>query len=197
MTQQSVRGGAVVIKLARCLLSRRAHGWLPSHGRRVRIASAVDSDGSAADCPSHSTAPQYSLAEDHLHLRGGFGFAAWPASGAKPDKKKSPCTHSPFFSLLLIDLAEEASATAALRMDASAAAAPDVTPEGATRQFQPVCHGCCTGAVPCRRPGGGCRHRIVCRACVHEEQAWQHGNTAHGSVCNAGWTNGSDMDHRR
>ena len=186
-----------MIKLARCLLSRRAHGWLPSHGRRVRIASAVDSDGSAADCPSHSSAPQYSLAEDHLHLRGGFGFAAWPASGAKPDKKKSPCTHSPFFSLLLIDLAEEASATAALRMDASAAAAPDVTPEGATRQFQPVCHGCCTGAVPCRRPGGGCRHRIVCRACVHEEQAWQHGNTAHGSVCNAGWTNGSDMDHRR
>ena len=37
--------------MARCLLSRRAHGWLPSHGRRVRIASAVDSDGSAADCP--------------------------------------------------------------------------------------------------------------------------------------------------
>ena len=123
-----------------------------------------------------------------------WGVAAWPASGAKPDKKKSPSTHSPFFSLLLIDLAEEASATAALRMDASAAAAPDVTPEGATRQFQPVCHGCCTGAVPCRRPGGGCRHRIVCRACVHEEQAWQHGNTAHGSVCNAGWTNGGDMD---
>ena len=123
-----------------------------------------------------------------------WGVAAWPASGAKPDKKKSPSTHSPFFSLLLIDLAEEASATAALRMDASAAAAPDVTPEGATRQFQPVCHGCCTGAVPCRRPGGGCRHRIVCRACVHEEQAWQHGNTAHGSVCNAGWTNGGDQD---
>ena len=186
-----------MIKLARCLLSRRAHGWLPSHGRRVRIASAVDSDGSAADCPSHSSAPQYSLAEDHLHLRGGFGFAAWPASGAKPDKKKSPCTHSPFFSLLLIDLAEEASATAALRMDASAAAAPDVTPEGATRQFQPVCHGCCTGAVPCRRPGGGCRHRIVCRACVHEEQVWQHGNAAHGWVCNAGWTNGGDKDDRR
>ena len=68
-----------------------------------------------------------------------WGVAAWPASGAKPDKKKSPSTHSPFFSLLLIDLAEEASATAALRMDASAAAAPDVTPEGATRQFQPVC----------------------------------------------------------
>ena len=68
-----------------------------------------------------------------------WGVAAWPASGAKPDKKKSPCPHSPFFSLLLIDLAEEASATAALRMDASAAAAPDVTPEGATRQFQPVC----------------------------------------------------------
>ncbi len=58
-----------------------SHG-LPNHGRRVRIASAVDSDGSAADCPSHSTAPQYSIAEDHCTcLRQGGELRA---SGAKP-----------------------------------------------------------------------------------------------------------------
>ena len=180
--------------MARCLLSRRAHGWLPSHGRRVRIASAVDSDGSAADCPSHSTVSTASP-------RTTCTCVVWcvASSGAKPDKKKSR-PHSLFFPLLLIDLAVEGKQVRPQRCawtDASAAAAPDVTLGGATRQFQPVCHGCCTGAVPCRRPRGKCRHRIVCRACVHEEQVWQHGNTAHGSVCNAGWTNGSDMDHRR
>ena len=146
-----------------------------------------------------ATAPRRSTASPRTTCTcvGGIGFVAWPDSGAKPDKKKIPCTHLLFFPSWLTWRWKQVRPQRCAWTDASAAAAPDVTPEGATRQFQPVCHGCCTGAVPCRRPRGKCRHRIVCRACVHEEQAWQHGNTAHGSVCNAGWTNGGDQDEWR
>ena len=47
-----------------------------------------------------------------------------------------------------------------------------------------------------------CRHLHAARPTQHHrgadgEQAWQHGSAAHGGVCNAGWTNGSDKEDRQ
>ena len=153
MCAQSVRVGEV-------------HSRRVNHVRRISVASAM-----AVPRIAPATAPRRSTASPRTTCTCVvvWGVAAWPASGAKPDKKKSPSTHSPFFSLLLIDLAEEASATAALRMDASAAAAPG----GATWQFQPVCHGC--SSMQTARWGVQAQDRLSSmRPRRASMAAWQH-----------------------